>query len=155
MAFAKVDVYTSAIPQAILTPTPFGFPSGSGGGGGSGIVVYPQNYNMLDAGLANPVVVAIGGEVSVVLAVGNLTGNNNTMLMAFAAVQGPAIDATFKMYANGNLIATARSLTPQAFAWGSKFLSVAGNNTIELRVANNGQEAFTISSGEILGVELI
>lgn len=34
MAFAKVDVYTNAIPQEILTPAPFAFPSGGGSGSG-------------------------------------------------------------------------------------------------------------------------
>lgn len=43
MSFIKVDINTNPIPEGVLEPKPFGYPSGGGGGGGG-----PVNFTLGD-----------------------------------------------------------------------------------------------------------
>jgi len=146
MSFIKVDTNTNPIPEGVLDPKNFSFPSGGGGGGGGGGTYYVKGVNAQNQAMAGPLVAMPDTEIDLINFGMNFHARP-TLLLAFLALPAGILNADIRLYIDDTLQTHSHVSAGGNFSWG--FLlspSPMGLKNCTLAIHNFG-EAFTINNG--------
>ena len=154
MSFIKVDINTNPIPEGVLEPKPFSFPSGGSGGGGGG-TIYPTGYNMNGKELLAPIEVPINTEVTLAEFDINFVGGKKALFIAFATYQGEVINTKFDLFVKGVKVTGTSTSKGQSLSWGTLIDTVPGLATIKITATNNGALPLPVPSAGALVMEFL
>lgn len=119
MSFIKVEINTSPIPEGVLEPKVFGFPSGGGGGGGGGATINEPNINANGNQAVVLPEVPAGAEVTLVDFNLNFVGGLKALMFGFLNLPpGSSIPTELRFYVDGALVGKANNAFGGNITWG-------------------------------------